>query len=77
MHGIWEIYIFAGFCGTGTENHGKTEVPTGMVWMGTGNQDFHGKYLGGIGKSIFVRDLFWVGPRERYFHGNRNESRFP
>ena len=27
VRGIWEYDLFAGFYGTGTENHGKTEIP--------------------------------------------------
>ena len=58
VDGIWEIDIFARFYGTGTENRGKTDISTGIVWMGTESQEFHGNHLRGSGKSIFVRELF-------------------
>lgn len=57
MHEIWEIDIYAGFYGMGTENHGKTYIST-IIWMGTENQDFHGNHLGGNGTSRFRREMF-------------------
>ena len=56
-----------GFYGTGTENHGKTDISTGIVWMGmekvrisTGtiwmgmkNRDVFGYCLGGTTGIIF------------------------
>ena len=47
---------FYGFYGTGTENHGKSDISTGTVSMATGYQDFFGNCLD--------------GSRERYLHGN-------
>ena len=38
------------------ENHGKSDISTGAVWMGTWYQDFFGNCLD--------------GSRERYLHGN-------
>ena len=58
VHGIWEIDITGGFYGTGTETTRKHTYPTGIVWMGTGNKDFHANHLGGNGKSRFLRGLF-------------------
>ena len=47
---------FYGFYGTGTENHGKSDISTGTVWMGTGYQDFFGNCLDGITGTIFARE---------------------
>ena len=44
-----------------TAREGKTtakQSSTGIVWMGTGNKDFHANHLGGNGKSRFLRGLF-------------------
>ena len=57
VHRIWEIDNSTGLYGTGTENHGKTDISTGIVWVGTGNQDFHGNDLDGNGISRFLRGL--------------------
>ena len=55
FHGIWEINHFTGFYGTGTENHGRSDISTGAVWMGTGYHDFFGNCLDGITGTIFAR----------------------
>ena len=64
MHGIWEIDNSTGFYVTGTEKHGKADMSTGIVWVGMGNQDFHGSDLDGNGISRFLREL--IG----WDHGN-------
>lgn len=56
MHGIREINISTGFYGTGTENHGKSDISTGTVWTGTGNQDFLRNCLDGTTGTIFARE---------------------
>ena len=55
LHGIWEIDNSTGFYGTGTENHGRSDISTGAVWMGTGYHDFFGNCLDGITGTIFAR----------------------
>ena len=47
---------FYGFYGTGTENHGKSDISTGTVSMATGYQDFFGNCLDGITGTIFARE---------------------
>ena len=39
----------------------EIRISTAIIWVGTGNQ-----FLG----------IVWVGPRERYLHGNGNRSQF-
>ena len=56
LRGIWEMENSRGFYGTGTEKHGKSDVSTGTVWMGTGYQDFFGNCLDGITGTIFARE---------------------
>ena len=59
VHGIWGIDCSTGFYGRGTENHGKTDISTGIVWVGMGNQDFHANDLDGNGISMFLRLVGW------------------
>ena len=61
---IWEVDNSAGSYGTGTENHGKEDISTRIVWVGMGNQDFHVNDLDGNEISRFIREL--VG----WDHGN-------
>ena len=37
VHGIWEIDNSTGSYSAGTENHRKTDIFMGIVWMGMGN----------------------------------------
>ena len=56
LHGIREIEKnTTGFNGTGTESHGKSDISTGTVGMGTGYHDFFGNCLDGITGTIFAR----------------------
>lgn len=58
FHGIWEIDISTGFHGTGTENHGISDISTGNVRTIAEYQDLFGNCLDENGKSSFLRELF-------------------
>ena len=71
VHKNWEIDISAGFLGTGTENYGKTDICTGIVWIGTRNYDIHENHMGGNGERdvrISSRTI-WAGMSNPYFCG--------
>ena len=54
--GFGKIENSTGFYGTGTENHGKSDISTGTVWMGAGYQEVFGNCWDAITGTIFARE---------------------
>ena len=56
VHRIWEIENPKESYGAGTENHGKTDISMGIVWVGMGTENFYTTDWDGN-----VKFVVWLG----------------